>query len=295
MTGKVFNSGATGALILILPIALAIIVILNTWPALLALIILGICWNIWQNYHWKKWSSQVNPFFHQLIQENQGCLTPLDLSLKANLTGTAARRFLERKAQEYGAQSKVYEDKGTVYYFLTASALGRIFEDSDPFEDLDKDDEPSNSESPKLVQASSQFDIFSESSTKEQLYEEEEVQETFASGISQLVKLEDDPPLTESGIGVIFEEEPEPEESDSSIPQSSIEESEIEENNSSTTGTPLIQSELAKRLDINPSTVGRHKSDPDFPEWSKTRDPDGIAWQYSPKTKMFVPLVVHQD
>jgi hypothetical protein len=52
----------------------------------------------------------------------------------------------------------------------------------------------------------------------------------------------------------------------------------------------LIQADLAKRLDINPSTVGRRKSDPDFALWSQTKDPEGLAWKYVPKTKMFVPL-----
>ncbi|NWF62551.1 MAG: hypothetical protein HXY43_25775 [Fischerella sp.] len=52
----------------------------------------------------------------------------------------------------------------------------------------------------------------------------------------------------------------------------------------------LIQSELAKRLNVYSSTVYKRRDDPDFPEWSRSRDPDGIAWTYSPKTKEFFPL-----
>ncbi|MFH7030704.1 MAG: hypothetical protein ACHBN1_36505 [Heteroscytonema crispum UTEX LB 1556] len=52
----------------------------------------------------------------------------------------------------------------------------------------------------------------------------------------------------------------------------------------------LIQSELAKRLNVYSSTVFKRRDDPDFPEWSRSRDPDGIAWSYSPKTKEFFPL-----
>jgi hypothetical protein len=52
----------------------------------------------------------------------------------------------------------------------------------------------------------------------------------------------------------------------------------------------LIQAELAKRLDVHSSTVGKRKSDPDFSEWSQSRDPEGIAWEYSPETKEFLPL-----
>ncbi|MEL7523868.1 MAG: hypothetical protein AAGJ80_19980, partial [Cyanobacteria bacterium J06553_1] len=53
-------------------------------------------------------------------------------------------------------------------------------------------------------------------------------------------------------------------------------------------GQSLIQAELAKRLDLNSSTVGRRKSDPDFPLWSMSKDPEGIAWKYDPDTKLYV-------
>jgi hypothetical protein len=55
-------------------------------------------------------------------------------------------------------------------------------------------------------------------------------------------------------------------------------------------GQSLIQAELAKRLDLNSSTVGRRKSDPDFEEWSQSKDPEGIAWRYESETKMFVAV-----
>jgi hypothetical protein len=55
-------------------------------------------------------------------------------------------------------------------------------------------------------------------------------------------------------------------------------------------GQSLIQAELAKRLDVHSSTVGKRKSDPDFTEWSQSRDPEGIAWAYSPETKEFLAV-----
>ena len=132
MTGKIIDSGAPVALVLIVPIALVLVVLFTAWPFLLLLIALGILWKIWDNYQWQKLSKQVNPCFYQLIKDNQGCLTPIDLSLKANLNGRVAKQFLERKSEEYGGQRQEIEDKGTVYYFLTAGALGSIFEDSEP-------------------------------------------------------------------------------------------------------------------------------------------------------------------
>ncbi|MDY6781325.1 MAG: hypothetical protein SW833_02015 [Cyanobacteriota bacterium] len=138
MSGNVLERGATGLLILIIPIALALVVLYTAWPLILALVVLGIILKIWQHYQWKKWSQQINPFFNQLIRDNQGCLTPLDLAAKADLTGASAKRFLDKKAEEYGAQRKEFQEKGTVYYFLTASALGTIFDSSEPFADLDE-------------------------------------------------------------------------------------------------------------------------------------------------------------
>ncbi|MFP4101470.1 MAG: hypothetical protein ACLFWZ_12905, partial [Coleofasciculus sp.] len=55
-------------------------------------------------------------------------------------------------------------------------------------------------------------------------------------------------------------------------------------------GQTLIQAELAKRLDVHSSTIGKRKSDPDFAQWSQSKDPDGVAWEYSPETKEFLPV-----
>ena len=54
--------------------------------------------------------------------------------------------------------------------------------------------------------------------------------------------------------------------------------------------SPLIQAELAKRLNLHASTIAKHKSLPDFPQWSQNQDPEGVSWKYLPETKMFVPV-----
>ncbi|MBE9114962.1 hypothetical protein IQ249_03525 [Lusitaniella coriacea LEGE 07157] len=151
MSGNVLERSASNILILILPVAVAIVVLFTAWPLLLALIIFGIALKTWQQYQWKQWSKQINPLFNELIKENQGCITPLDLSAKANLTGEAAKYFLDKKAEEYGAQRKEFDDKGTVYYFLTASALGSIFDSSEPAVELEEEEEViEREEAPKV-------------------------------------------------------------------------------------------------------------------------------------------------
>lgn len=51
----------------------------------------------------------------------------------------------------------------------------------------------------------------------------------------------------------------------------------------------MTQADLAKRLGVATSTVSRMQSKPNFPDWSKQRDPIGIAWVKSLDTKLFYP------
>lgn len=283
MTGKVIDSSATGILILILPFAFLIVLLFKAWPWLLALFIISISLKIWQHYQWKQWSKQVNPFFNQLIKENQGCLTALDLSMKANLSGSAAQRYLDRKAEEFGAQRRVYEDKGSVYYFLTASALGSIFDESEP--PLELESESFTTQSPKLLEPLAQ--------------KEPNTSERESSPTDFVEPLEPSAPKEPSSSESAFStaqivEALEP------MPQPQPEhESSLDEKEDLWTDSPnqeqnashsLIQAELAKRLDVHSSTVGKRKSDPDFAEWSQSKDPEGIAWEYSPDTKEFLPV-----
>lgn len=297
MTGKVIDNSANGILILLLPIAFAAIVLFEAWPYLLALLIVTIIIKVWQQYQWLQWSREVNPFFNQLIKDNQGCLTALDLAMKAQISGAAAEQYLNRKAEEFGAKRQVYEDKGTVYYFLTASALGSLFESSEP--PLDRESESLTNQAPKLVEILSDSDEVSEESELPSTYSVAQVapvesQEDFLTQVKQkLFGDEDDGNELERAYSIekikkegdfltqvkkhLFSdddeqlEENEPEVANE-IPQS------------------LIQSELAKRLDVHSSTVGKRKSDPDFSDWSKSKDPDGIPWKYSPQTKEFFSL-----
>lgn len=249
MTGKVIDSSTTGILILLLPIAFVFVLLFKTWPYLLALLIVIILLKIWQQYRWLQWSKQVNPFFNQLIKDNQGCLTPLDLSMKANISGAAAQRYLDRKAEEFGAKRRDYEDKGIVYYFLTANALGSIFESSEPLPEQEY--ESLTNQAPKLVQWLMEDEMDEESSPSESETEEEDIQEK---------------------------------------PESPQQKPSPQANDQDTETQALIQAELAKRLDVHSSTIGKRKSDPDFAQWSQSKDPEGVAWEYSPETKEFLPV-----
>ncbi|MFB2923338.1 hypothetical protein [Aerosakkonema funiforme] len=294
MAGKAIDNSARGVLILILPVALAIVILFKAWPVLLALVALGGTYSVWQRYQWQKWSQQLDPLFHELIQENRGCLTPLDLSIKANLSGASAKRYLDFKAEEFGAQIRDIEDKGTAYFFITAKTLGGIFDDSTP--------------SPQLENESSTDDVReSLPLLAEFLYEPTPVTEVKEIPQSPPIEQQEEPekpPIEEqeeapaAPLNLPEEPSPAPAPEPPAAPLKPPEEPELPYEGKSTEPIPkkhrilqsLIQSELARRLDVHSSTVFKRRDDPDFSEWSRSRDPEGIAWEYSADTREFYPL-----
>ncbi len=248
MNEQTLDRSPAGILVLIIPLAFAIVILYKLWPLLLALVLLIVSWKTWQNYQWQQWCELVNPYFNNLVKENRGYLTPLDLTLKVNLSDKAAKAFLERKSQEYGVSPKLIKNKGVVYYFPTASALGSILDDSEPFGDFESEE----TTTPELVTAASVARESSKSSFKE---------------LTKLAK-EEQSKMAAASVAV----EPE-----------------------KTTIKKMNQAELAKRLDVNSSTVGRNKtkSESDFAMWSLSKDPEGIAWKYVEKTNEFVPTEIN--
>ena len=260
MTGKVLDNGSAGALVLLIPVAFGFVVLYALWPLLLLIAVAIVAFKFWQDQKWRKWCEEINPYFNQLIKENRGHITPVDLSVKANLTANAAKAFLARKSDEYGTQPQKVLDRGVVYYFPTASALGSILDDSEP------------------EAAVNSYQLAARDNSK-----------LSVRGIAQLAKQEQETEETatdsESSVALITKEESP--QTTTINPESEISSS-IDSSASIDAGQSLIQAELAKRLDLNSSTVGRRKSDPDFPLWSMSKDPEGIAWKYDPDTKLYV-------
>jgi hypothetical protein len=268
MTGKVLDNGSAGALVLLIPVAFGFVVLYMLWPFLLLIAAMIVAFKIWQDYKWQKWCAEINPYFNQLIKETRGYVTPVDLSVKANLTASAAKAFLARKSDEYGTQPKNVADKGVVYYFPTASALGSILDDSEP--------EPAVNSYQLAAKDSSKLSV---------------------RGIAQLAKQEqneadaDDSAKEAESSSVALITKAESPQSTAISPESETDSSTINQATSIDAGQSLIQAELAKRLDLNSSTVGRRKSDPDFELWSMSKDPEGIAWRYDQETKLYVAVV----
>ncbi|BAU63848.1 hypothetical protein STA3757_12170 [Stanieria sp. NIES-3757] len=273
MTGRVLDNSSAGILILIIPVAFVVLVLYKFWLVLLILALLIVAWKAWQNYQWDKWSEEVNPYFNQLVRDNKGYLTPLDLSLVANLTSRSAKVFLERKADEYGVAPKQVQDKGVVYYFPTASALGRIFDDSEPLGDFD-DEEEETLTTPQLVSAVSASKPPSKSLFRE-LAEQKAKQEQNQT----TTQIELEPSTSAESTQV-----------DAPMPAATATEPQDSATITEQSSLSLSQADLSDRLEVHSSTVGRRKSQPDFPEWSQSRDPEGVAWRYLEEEQIFVPL-----
>ena len=262
MTGKVLDNGSAGALVLILPLAFSFVALYALWPFLLVLAAIVVAFKLWQNYQWRKWCGEINPYFNQLIKDNKGYLTPVDLSVKANLTARDAKTFLARKSEEYGTKPQSLPEKGLVYYFPTASALGSILDDSEP------------------EAAVNSYQLAAKDSTK-----------LSVRGIAQIAKQEQQVNNTATSSSIAQSTTAESPQSTANLEaESETDSSTIDQAASIDAGQSLIQAELAKRLDLNSSTVGRRKADPDFPEWSQSKDPEGIAWRYEADTKLYVAI-----
>lgn len=59
---------------------------------------------------------------------------------------------------------------------------------------------------------------------------------------------------------------------------------------SSEANTRLKQHDLAKRLKVATQALTSQRTKPNFADWSKVRDPEGIAWKYDRTSKSFYPI-----
>jgi hypothetical protein len=293
------TKSATGCLLILLPAALAMSALFVAWPFILGMTVLLAGGNIWQSYEWSKTARSIDPVFQQLIVQNRGEITPIDLSLKANVSGNVSQRYLAAKAGEFGTGSRQHPDRGQIYYFVSISTLGSIFDDSEreapeimpatnPVVALASVPTPITS-TPIPVTSTPEVSLRSVSTPPIP-----EIATPSPPVAAEVIAPPASPPAPTagsnlSGLGKLFDEEPAP----TSTPASA----EVEPIPGAETATAppppnlplvtIIQSELAKRLDVHSSTIYKRRSEPDFTDWTRNRDPDGLAWGYAEATKEY--------
>jgi hypothetical protein len=272
MTGKVLDSNPKGILILILPIAVGMVLIYKAWRVILLLAALVMGFIAWDTYQWQQKCQQIDPQFNQLVKANQGQITQADLAIQGIAKGRAAQRYLNDKVAEYGAYQRKVNDT-TVYYFITASTLGTIFDSSEPASEVETVSAPVENTSPQLTAAIAPPVILPESPKAETIVETEAL--SFSSGSSPFANLAEIKEERKQLAEPIWEVNP--------VVNSVLDST----HENSDSGLTLIQSELAKRLDTTSSTIARRKAEADFTEWSQSKDPDGLGWSYDLDSKLF--------
>ncbi|AFZ04214.1 hypothetical protein [Calothrix sp. PCC 6303] len=255
MSEKTIEGNGKAFLLLILPVSFLAIFLASTWRVWLGVFLLILGFNFWQRYQWRQWCLGVNPTFHQLIQKNQGSITPMDLAAVGNFSGDRAKYYLNTKANEFGANIRTTNDGNQTYYFMNATILGGILDSSEPQLELPAASVKSRmplltppAKTTKVVEAKPELVTDVEDDSVE-------VVDTTEEGETLLPMHHSESTLAEQ---LVF--------------------------------GSLIQSELAKRLNVYSSTVFKRRDDADFPEWSKNRDPDGVSWRYDRKTREFFPV-----
>ncbi len=323
------TKSATGCMLVLIPAALTMSALFVAWPVILGVTLAIAGGNIWQSYEWTKTARSIDPVFQQLIVQNRGEISALDLSLQANVSGKVSDRYLVAKASEFGTGRRQHPDRGQVYYFVTVSTLGQIFDDSEV-------------ETPAIMPATTAVASFPQTIATEYVpvviqVEDRPVVNTAPAAMSfapdvPVVESRSIEPVTEVSASV---SEAISAPLASAAPVSSPDSTELDETSvSSTASEPvenqtvvaaiaseqlaatrdsvspieaeqssplvavddpaptsplviIIQSELAKRLDVHSSTIYKRRSEPNFTEWTRNRDPEGSAWGYAEATKEY--------
>ncbi len=293
------TKSATGCLLVLIPAALTMSALFVAWPVILGVTLLIAGGNVWQSYEWSKTAQSIDPVFQQLIVQNRGEISPIDLSLKANISGKVSQRYLATRADEFGTGSRQHPDRGQVYYFVSISTLGRILDDSEQELEL-----------PAIAPAVAPVVAFQPVATPIVAIPEEIVPTVTIPPIAKAIPIVTaivEPvippavpiplePVSElSNLRQLFDDEVVPTVTPMKVeaeaePEPELAKPVVESPIASAPDAPvvtIIQSELAKRLDVHSSTIYKRRSEPDFTDWTRNRDPDGLAWGYAEAAKEY--------
>ena len=322
-----------GFLLILLPAAFVAVFLSLAWPFILGGVVFLTGNSVWQSYQWAKLSQQVNPYFSQMVLEQQGEIAPLALSARANISAPVADRYLQGKAAEIGGVSYRSDSGGTVYSFLTVNSLENTFAGLSSNESitqklaaLDYVDTQPATVSQHLEKSAPVLEKIEVTPTTPVIAEvmPSIPQTETATPVTTVVLLSPvietvtlpTPPVSiavaitpvETVVAKVELEAPiePPKIAEENIPSGSsfaqalrgifdagnepvIEEA-IQLEEISSVAETITQADLAKRLDVHPSTLYKRRSDVSFGDWTRNRDPDGVGWGYQRDTKEFYRL-----
>jgi hypothetical protein len=388
------DNSLPGFLLILLPAAFVAVFLSIAWPFILGGVVFLTGNSVWQSYQWAKLSQQINPYFSQMVLEQQGEIAPLALSARANISAPVADRYLQGKAAEIGGVSYRSDSGGTVYSFLTVNSLENTFAGLSSNESISQklaqldyvvvDAEPATSSqtleksapiAPVSTPISVAHEVVSEVIDSPTIPEQplptvvalapvapvtpvvtESVTATepvIAKAVPATPVVPAEPVVTKAApatpvipsepvvakaipVDPVIPAEPvvakavpvtpatvtvtptemvvakavvelkatkiaeETTTSGSSFAQvlrgifdagnEPVAEEVIELEEISSVAETITQADLAKRLDVHPSTLYKRRSDVSFGDWTRNRDPEGFAWGYQRETKEFYRL-----
>lgn len=209
--------------------------------------------------------------FYQLIRENQGYVTAIDLAMKSKLPGKVVQEFLEQQAKAFAAELEITKQGGLLYYFPTAISLiasqekeeverpkNQIlaaWEKSSKLKNSVGDKSPCLTEKVVSVFGDSIYDThFRSEGITQRVSNHQTLQKH--SQVSANLK----PPTENYQF----------------------------ESTNKIVSLSLTQKELASRLNVHSSTISKRKTKPDFSQWSRQKDPESIAWEYVKEKARFL-------
>jgi hypothetical protein len=335
------DNSLPGFLLILLPAAFVAVFLSIAWPFILGGIVFLTGNNVWQSYQWAKLSQQVNPYFSQMVLEQQGEIAPLALSARANISAPVADRYLQGKAAEIGGVSYRSDSGSTVYSFLTVNSLANTFAGLSSNESISQKlaeldyvvvDAETSPVSKTVEKSLEQSAVVLKQPVADPIVSEVLTTTTVEPEIPTVSLI---PVIPAAVASVAAVETMVTKEAFTTLATLTVAEavipaevkvvsapippSEIVVNTTAeTTGgssfaqalrgifdagdEPVVkeavekilgvvetttQADLAKRLDVHPSTLYKRRSDVSFSDWTRNRDPEGVAWSYQRDTKEF--------
>lgn len=253
-TSRNLDSSPKNNFPIVIPIGLGLLMLGLSWRLFLIITVgSGISWII-RYYYQQQQKQQVclNATFYQLIQENQGHITALDLAISSQLPGKVVQEFLDQRSKEFGAELEITEQGGLLYYFPTALSLisSQTKEQEIDWETIQQLEHQNQYVSDQIIHPVSDH----------------------SNDRIQLNK----PHITTNRE---FSQPNQKNRQNNQFPNSQV------------FSLSLTQTELATRLNVHASTISKRKTKPDFAEWSSQKDPESIRWEYSKEQARFSPII----
>lgn len=317
------NNAPPDFLLILIPAAFLAVVLATAWKLILGFTLLLTGNSVWQSYQWTKLAQQVDPAFSRLVVEQKGEVSPLELSARAKIAPAVANRYLNNKAVDLGGVSYQAPNGSPVYSFLTVGTLASSFVDIEPnaslYQKLAELEPAPGTElvqfpavsgtpaiepppvtvtvAPPVPEVSQKIEEVLEQAVAPPIPPAPPMGEVASQPQKTSAKVKAQPkpapPATEpteasdftQALRNIFNNPPASAPEEPMVVEPAAEP--LAEVAAASALEIISQADLAKRLDVHASTIYKRRSDVSFEDWTRNRDPEGVAWGYSRETKEF--------